>query len=221
MSYAQVFLLKADISKLSDKSVAIQKGAVSDFSHKFVTAQVSRFTGISKDRIEYVQGEHGKPYIKGNPLYFNLSHCGNLILAAFCDEEIGADIELVRNFNSRIADRLFTPDEMDYMAASSDKDEKNRRFFEIWTAKEAFLKLCGTGISGGFGFSTVYNGSLHKKICSEKLGSAVAIHHSGIIKLDKNEVLLHNMTTLGECNAEYQVCICGRKICGLEFQFIQ
>lgn len=40
-------------------------------------------------------GEHGKPYLAGLPLRFNLSHAGEMVLCAVSDQEIGCDVEYI------------------------------------------------------------------------------------------------------------------------------
>lgn len=221
MSCAEVFLFKADVSSSENCSVSVKKKAVSDFSHKFVSEHVSRMVGVPAEKLKYVFGEHGKPYIKGNPIYFNVSHCGNVILTAFCQEEIGVDIEIVREFNSDVPKRFFTEEERQYIDLSADKAEENRRFFEIWTAKEAFLKFCGVGISGGFDFCTADEKGVRGQIFSSKLGNANIIHCGGKIKLDKKDVLIYNDTNCNCCLVDYQISVCGREIDRINFQLVQ
>ena len=45
-----------------------------------------------KDRtLKY--GEYGKPYLASGDLFFNLSHCGDMVVCAVCDREVGVDIQ--------------------------------------------------------------------------------------------------------------------------------
>lgn len=67
-----------------------------------------------------------------------------MVVAAFSGFPIGIDIESpgrCRNF-AGIARRFFHPEEADCIA---DEDD----FLRCWTAKEAMLKLAGTGLAGG------------------------------------------------------------------------
>ena len=92
---------------------------------------------------EIKKHENGKPYIEGSPVFFNISHSASFAAVAFSDGEVGVDIELLRDVDLRIAEK-FHADEQRYVFSSEDK---RTAFFEVWTAKEAYLKKSGTGIT--------------------------------------------------------------------------
>lgn len=95
---------------------------------------------------EIAKTEKGKPYFKNIPdLFFSVSHTDGLTVIALGDCEVGIDAEKLRKADLRIT-RRFLKEEIDYI---TEKDS-DRRFFEIWTKKEAYLKHKGTGLSGGF-----------------------------------------------------------------------
>ena len=90
-------------------------------------------------------GEHGKPYVDDKALCFSVSHSGRIAAVAADDMEIGLDVEQLPEENRlRIADRFFHPEERAYVAAAQDQ---RRAFCEIWTRKEAYLKMTGEGIT--------------------------------------------------------------------------
>jgi 4'-phosphopantetheinyl transferase len=92
---------------------------------------------------EFFLRENGKPYIENG--FFNISHTRTIAAAAFCDGEIGLDIECVhRKSNIDAIAQRFCREESDYIANSADRQ---RDFFYIWTRKESLLKAKGTGIS--------------------------------------------------------------------------
>ena len=111
---------------------------------------------------EFAYGEHGKPYFKTDELseiYFSLSHTKDFAGIAFAKSEIGFDCENVssRNYSmerlKKIANRVFTAKEKDYcfdISTHADSNEVEKRFFEVWVAKEAYSKYTGTGFSAGF-----------------------------------------------------------------------
>lgn len=102
--------------------------------------------GIDFSRTVLEMGEFGKPYLLGNPLYFNLSHSGKYAAAAFDRQEIGVDIECIRKVNLRLARRFFTPDEYEWLEQTAE-EEKDRAFTLLWTKKESYIKAVGRGMS--------------------------------------------------------------------------
>ena len=89
-------------------------------------------------------GDHGKPYAE-NGLYFSVSHSGRVAAIAVDDADIGLDVEQLPDASRlKIADRFYHPNERAYVMAAGDR---RRAFCEIWTRKEAYLKMTGDGIS--------------------------------------------------------------------------
>lgn len=94
---------------------------------------------------EIVKTEKGKPFFKYIPdLFFSISHKDEVTVIVLSDSEVGVDIERIKKADMRILSR-FLKEEADYISEA----DSDRRFFEIWTKKEAYLKFKGTGISGG------------------------------------------------------------------------
>ena len=92
---------------------------------------------------EIIKTEKGKPYFKAIPnLFFSVSHTDGLTVIALGNSEVGIDVERVKKADLRIIKR-FLKEEADYI---TEKDS-NRRFFEIWTKKEAYIKQRGLNIS--------------------------------------------------------------------------
>ena len=91
---------------------------------------------------EYAYGENGKPYLKGrDDLYFSLSHSDRYVVCAVADCEVGVDIEPVSSIRPAVLRRCFTSEEQDWIGTDPE------RFIRLWTMKEAYMKLTGTGIS--------------------------------------------------------------------------
>jgi len=90
----------------------------------------------------YVFGENGKPYFKDrDDLFFSLSHSGKYVVCAVADCEIGVDLELVSPIRPAVMRRCFTPQEQAWI------ENDPVRFTRLWTMKEAYMKLTGTGLS--------------------------------------------------------------------------
>jgi 4'-phosphopantetheinyl transferase len=103
---------------------------------------------ILNTQIESIEIDHinGKPFIKNFPLFVSISHSGNFVAAAFSENEIGIDIEVLRETNLAVAKKFCTNDDLEFLNCK--ETGKNERFFKIWTAKEAYLKITGDGIKG-------------------------------------------------------------------------
>lgn len=101
---------------------------------------------IKNSEIEFEKEEYGKPYIKGNPqFHYNISHTKNAIAIAISDYPIGVDIEKIKKAELDIANRFFTANEQNYI--NKNKNKSDKRFYEIWTEKEAYIKYIGKGLS--------------------------------------------------------------------------
>lgn len=85
--------------------------------------------------------EYGKPYIKDNPIYFNISHSHKYVTAAISDKEIGIDIEKIRTVNIKSTNQIATIKEKEYISTNQ------KKYFEIYTLKEAYFKSLGTNLN--------------------------------------------------------------------------
>ena len=107
--------------------------------------------GLPPEQLVFRVDDHGKPglHFSQNPhdWRFNLSHSADVVvLAAARGREIGVDIERLRpavNW-SGAAQTVFSPSERSALAQASDPLSG---FYSLWTAKEAYLKACGVGLS--------------------------------------------------------------------------
>ncbi len=93
----------------------------------------------------------GKPVLERpsppRPLAFNLSHSGDVVVAAFAPcTRLGVDLEVPgRDHDAvRLAQRFFTPAEAAAVAAATDPAPV---FLHLWTAKEAWMKAVGEGLA--------------------------------------------------------------------------
>ena len=91
---------------------------------------------------EYSYGANGKPYLSGrDDLFFSLSHSSHYVVCAVTDCEIGVDIEPISPLRPAVLRRCFTAVEQQWIG------EDTARFARLWTMKEAYMKLTGTGLS--------------------------------------------------------------------------
>ncbi len=93
---------------------------------------------------------HGKPLINNiDNYYFNISHSHNLVAFVSANNPYSIDIELITQCKLQIAKRFFHKNEYQHLCTINET-EQDTAFFLYWTAKEAFVKLTGNGISSGF-----------------------------------------------------------------------
>lgn len=94
--------------------------------------------------LEIACGEGGKPALAGGP-EFSLSHSGGRVLCALSDRPVGADLQQQRPYNPALARRFFTAEEGTWLEAQQERD---LAFTLLWSLKESYVKLLGTGIAG-------------------------------------------------------------------------
>ncbi|MCU0826591.1 MAG: 4'-phosphopantetheinyl transferase superfamily protein [Tabrizicola sp.] len=115
----------------------------------FLRREVSAVLGYHPEKLAIRIGPHGKPFVDGHSLGFNLSHSAGLaVLALNADGPVGVDVEslaLVRN-TADLCETCLTFAERNALKAAPDAS-RDSRFLAFWTAKEAAVKLTGTGWS--------------------------------------------------------------------------
>ena len=90
--------------------------------------------------------EKGKPYLRDYPqVFFNFSHCAVGILCGISEGELGVDIEPVKPFKDKLAERVCHENEKKILWTQPE-DERGALFGRIWTSKESYLKYLGCGI---------------------------------------------------------------------------
>lgn len=103
-----------------------------------------------------IYNDYGKPYLKDNNLFFNISHSNEYVVCALSDQEVGVDIEKVRPKNDLVISKCFSPSEQEYIVDDSD-------FTKVWTLKESYIKNIGTGLKTKLNsFSTIENKEITK-----------------------------------------------------------
>ena len=97
---------------------------------------------------------HGRPTVAGTgaaAVSFSVSHSGTFGVVALAagDRRIGVDVEAVRPRSrlDALADRVLGAEEHAAWRALDDPDVRLRAFLRAWTAKEAYLKALGIGIT--------------------------------------------------------------------------
>lgn len=112
---------------------------------------ISAALKLPADALQFLVGAWGKPYLEGNPIFFNWSHApGCVALALSICSEIGCDVEDISRPISDIGEitkEHFLDLESDWIHEADDETTRRARFFSLFTQKEAYLKREGVGLS--------------------------------------------------------------------------
>ncbi len=115
-----------------------------------------RESGLQADAkplsLTYTFGDNGKPYLKEYPkIHFNLSHSGEYVLCALSGEEVGTDIQKYKPGMRKVAERFFAEEEKRMIDLAAKRGARNvdELFCRMWSIKEAYVKLTGSGLSQG------------------------------------------------------------------------
>lgn len=128
-----------NISVLSDKVNYL-------ISHSVINIFYCKLMNCSIDELDYYYNPYGKPYItnKSN-IKFNISHTTGCSVIAFSYANIGVDIENTER-------KIEFENIVNYHFSNFEKNYINSeviKFFEVWVAKEAYLKCKGYGLLKG------------------------------------------------------------------------
>lgn len=117
--------------------------------HTNLSTILSRDYNINDYNLFY--NEDGKPFLKDFNLYFNVSHSGSLTVIGVSSFDLGVDLEIIkeRKFIEKIVNKVFNNQEKEEFEKKTDEEQINY-FSNIWTKKEAYTKLIGTGMKKYF-----------------------------------------------------------------------
>ena len=110
---------------------------------------LASYLGCDPAGLTFSYTEHGKPYLSGIWLTFNLSHTHEMAVVGVArNRAIGVDIEHIRAelAGEEIAERYFASAEVRALRSFL-PEEQPAAFFRCWTRKEAYIKARGEGLS--------------------------------------------------------------------------
>lgn len=122
-------------------------------AHALVNRKISELLAKDFNNIRINYFDNKKPFVEGSLIDFNLSHSSDYFAFAIANDKntfVGVDIEVVReNLDiTQITNNYFHKNEIDYILNNNSNDfTMHRKFYEIWTRKEALLKMLGTGLT--------------------------------------------------------------------------
>jgi len=114
---------------------------------------LGRYCSQEPRDIRFAYGEFGKPSLDPSAcgIRFNVSNTAALgVIAISLDQSVGVDIEGHRERLEleKLARRYFSPNEVEALF-TLDSEQTARAFYRCWSSKEAFMKVCGRGLSLG------------------------------------------------------------------------
>jgi 4'-phosphopantetheinyl transferase len=118
-------------------------------SHAALRLLLAHYVSDEPDDLEFRVGPHGQPRLAADEVRFSLARSGGLALIAVSRGPVGADLERVaaRSGLADVAAARFPAREAARVAAGC-CGSPTRSFYRHWTAKEAYLKAIGLGLSG-------------------------------------------------------------------------
>ena len=119
------------------------------------------FAPRTEQALRFGRNAHGKPWLSPPlpptpappaPLCFSVAHApGALLCAVSLGAEVGCDVEDASRGSDasgqRLARRYFTAAEAASLDALPPGESRRRRFIQMWTLKEAYVKALGRGIA--------------------------------------------------------------------------
>ena len=141
------------LSFLSNNEESRRRGAEHTALRAEARRILSAFEGRPIGENDMARDAQGRPFFPGREVDFNISHSGNMAAVSYVSVEnprlpqrTGCDIELIRPRTRmrEIAEEFFSAPERNYVFSQDKFIEK--KFYEIWTLKECFLKLYGLSV---------------------------------------------------------------------------
>lgn len=192
-------------------------------SGAYTTEEAGRpsFPAVPPSDWRLERGVHGKPCFPEAPMiHFSISHSGGFWVCAISGQTVGVDIQERRwkgkqreekgagqsgeksvrpGFiccEDRIAERFFHPEERQFLARrareGSLQDGKGD-FFDVWSAKESYVKYTGEGIGKDFRSFAVSDRETLLSYINEPSGRRIMLRHLA-------------------CDPSYSLCVCAEKI---------
>jgi phosphopantetheinyl transferase len=148
-------LLSCDELEALNNSVVPNKRTEQFFSKIILRLILSKRQGVAPLDLNILRGANGKPYLPGNPVYFNLSHSNGILCIAVCkNRPIGVDIEKIyireKNVIHRMANKIFSAKELEILRDKDNLSSQTNYFIKKFTIKEAFSKMFGKGFCMNF-----------------------------------------------------------------------
>ncbi|WND01494.1 4'-phosphopantetheinyl transferase superfamily protein [Temperatibacter marinus] len=124
--------------------MSAESGAAFALGRMILRRSLSKILRCSAENVPLVKQKDGSVRLEGALApAFSLSHSGAYVAVALCEQsmKLGLDLEdmkLQRGDFRKISNRYFNKSEQNYLASC---ENPRNSFYQLWTAKEALVKL--------------------------------------------------------------------------------
>ena len=122
---------KSNISQI-EKNNIIELLKINNRSEDYICGRVLLYRLIGNKILDIVYNENGKPYLKDNSIYFNISHSSGYVVCVVSNNKIGVDIQKIKKIAK--SSLVFTDEEL---------KDSNIDLVKLWTKKESIIKALG------------------------------------------------------------------------------
>jgi 4'-phosphopantetheinyl transferase len=149
-------VLSSDERSRYDKFVFARDRRDYALAHALLRRTLSRYVDVAPEDHRFREAAGGKPLLVSDRsvsrVTFSLSHTNGLVACAIAGgSDVGIDVELIdRKGGHDFLDRFFCGSEIEHVRRLTSRIDQARRFCELWTLKEAFVKATGEGLSNEF-----------------------------------------------------------------------
>ena len=105
-------------------------------SHEFLFYVLEKFYGKIANESQLQKTECGKLFLPDLDINFNISHSEDLVAIAFGENELGLDVEKIREKDfSKVSNKYF-----------GNEPKNCEEFFTLWTKAESFVKYMASSV---------------------------------------------------------------------------
>ena len=120
-------------------------------AHTLSKMVLAQELSLTPQHLSYKVTKYGKYELANHEMFFNLSHSNEYVVCAVSHKRVGIDIEKKQQRNFQLFTNVW-----------SDREKKHYNiydrttFYQLWTAKESYVKYLGIGLSTSLPDISVY-----------------------------------------------------------------
>lgn len=147
---------KTNYKKISLKrQQKVVKYKNTDDKKRAILAELLLITSLNLNGVKLKPGslnqiqfnEFDKPHLTGIRKQFNISHSGKYVVSAVSDCDVGVDVQKFEQKDIENLSRNFFSQNEHSDIIKTPPYKRTALFYDIWTAKESYLKNKGTGLN--------------------------------------------------------------------------